>query len=201
MPADTRQRMLEATARLVRERGYSGTSLNDILAASGAPRGSLYHHFPGGKDELIAEVTLASIEQVTSALTTVMQEENSPSQAVRRIFAATADVLRDSDFASGCPVAPIVLDGTSEIPELARISREAFSTWVGIIADGFERAGIPPKRAHSLAMLVESTIEGLMVIARATADARPFEKVVEELGLMLDAAVTNQKENQRGRPR
>jgi len=57
--------MLEATAQLVRERGYSGTSLNDILAASGAPRGSLYHHFPGGKDELVTEVTRHSIEQVT----------------------------------------------------------------------------------------------------------------------------------------
>ncbi|TGW02048.1 TetR/AcrR family transcriptional regulator, partial [Mesorhizobium sp. M2D.F.Ca.ET.145.01.1.1] len=61
MATDTRTRMIEATALLLRRRGYHGTSLNDILTASGAPRGSLYFHFPGGKDQLVIEVTRASV--------------------------------------------------------------------------------------------------------------------------------------------
>lgn len=189
--------MLEATARLLRERGYSGTSLNDILAASDAPRGSLYHHFPGGKDELVAEVTSNSIDQVTNALTAIMQNEHKPSQAIRRIFTATAAMLRENDFTQGCPIAPIVLDGTRDVPQLGELCRRAFATWIGIIAAGFERAGIPPKRARSLAMLVESALEGLMVIARATADTRPLDAVVEELASLLDDAVPGR---QRRRP-
>lgn len=181
--------MLEATARLLGERGYSGTSLNDILAASGAPRGSLYHHFPGGKDGLVAEVTRNSIDQVTSALSAIVESEHRPSQAVRKIFAATANMLRANGFTQGCPIAPIVLDGTRDVPELAELSRIAFTTWIGIIAAGFERAGIPPNRALGLAMLVESAIEGLMVIARATTDARPFDAVINELATLLDDAV------------
>ena len=191
MSADTRQRMLEATARLVRERGYSGTSLNAILVASEAPRGSLYYHFPGGKDDLVAEVTEASIDQVTAALTTIMEAEERPSQAVRRIFEATADMLRGNQFREGCPVAPIVLDGTEGIPELATITRNAFETWIGIIADGFERRGIPAGRARRLAILVESAIEGLMVIARATSDTGPIDAVVEELAALLDGAIAD----------
>jgi TetR/AcrR family transcriptional repressor of lmrAB and yxaGH operons len=193
MSSDTRQRMLEATARLLRERGYSGTSLNDILAASGAPRGSLYYHFPGGKDDLVTEVTCISIDQVTGALSAIFENENKPSRAVRKIFSATAEMLRANDFTQGCPVAPIVLDGTRNIPELTELCRTAFSTWIGLFADAFERAGIRPDRAQRLAMLVESAIEGVMVIARATSDARPLDAVVDEIAALLDDAVANSK--------
>jgi TetR/AcrR family transcriptional repressor of lmrAB and yxaGH operons len=185
--------MLEATAQLVRERGYSGTSLNDILAASGAPRGSLYHHFPGGKDELVTEVTRHSIEQVTGALSAILQDEKKPSRAVRKIFSTTSEMLRANDFTQGCPVAPIVLDGMRDIPELSQLCREAFSTWVGLFADSFERAGIHRDRARRLAILVESAIEGAMVIARATSDARPLTAAVDEIAALIDGAVAGSK--------
>ena len=93
MASDTRTRMLEATARLLRQRGYHGTSLNDILAASGAPRGSLYFHFPGGKDQLVIEVTRASVADVAARLRETLTAEKSPGVAIRKIFAATARML------------------------------------------------------------------------------------------------------------
>jgi TetR/AcrR family transcriptional repressor of lmrAB and yxaGH operons len=188
MASDTRTRMLEATGRLLRERGYHGTSLNDILAASGAPRGSLYFHFPGGKDQLVAEVTRENIAGVARRLSERLAAEKSPAAAIRAIFEETARVIEESDYARGCPVAPVVLDGTTDVPELIELSRSAFQQWIGLIEMSFTRAGIPGPRARALALLVESSLEGLMIIARATRDHAPFALVAEELAMMADAA-------------
>jgi TetR/AcrR family transcriptional repressor of lmrAB and yxaGH operons len=189
MANDTRTRMLEATARLLRQRGYHGTSLNDILAASGAPRGSLYFHFPGGKDQLVIEVTRASVREVAQKLHDTLSAEKSPAVAVRRIVESTAEMLAQSDYARSCPVAPVVLDATTDIPELVALCREAFEEWIGLLRKSFINAGIPEQRAHSLALLVEASIEGMMVIARACRDYRPMLAVADELAALLEAAV------------
>jgi TetR/AcrR family transcriptional regulator, lmrAB and yxaGH operons repressor len=189
MASDTRTRMLEATGRLLRERGYHGTSLNDILAASGAPRGSLYFHFPGGKDQLVIEVTRASVADVARALGETLEAAKSPAAAVRHIVQSTAEMLKTSDYARGCPVAPVVLDATTDIPELVELCRQAFEQWIGLLRAAFVKSGIPEKRARSLAMLVEASIEGMMIICRATRDHRPLLAVADELAAVLDAAV------------
>jgi TetR/AcrR family transcriptional repressor of lmrAB and yxaGH operons len=193
MASDTRTRMLEATARLLRQRGYHGTSLNDVLAASGAPRGSLYFHFPGGKDQLVLEVTRASVGEITRKLHAVLAAENSPAAAVRRIVEKTADMLRENDFAAGCPIAPLVLDATAEVPALVELTRQAFRDWIGLFADAFARAGIPEARARSLALLVEAAMEGLMVIARTSRDDRAIRAVADELAALLDNALPRAK--------
>jgi len=189
MASDTRARMLEATGRLIRERGYHGTSLNDILAASGAPRGSLYFHFPGGKDQLVIEVTRSSVADVAAALQEELAKARSPALAVRRIAESIAEMLEVSDYARSCPVAPVVLDSTTDIPELTALCRQAFEEWIGVLREAFVRSGIPDKRARALAMLVEATLEGMMVICRATRDSRPMLLVAAELEAVLEAAV------------
>jgi TetR/AcrR family transcriptional regulator, lmrAB and yxaGH operons repressor len=189
MANDTRTRMLEATGRLLRQRGYHGTSLNDILAESGAPRGSLYFHFPGGKDQLVIEVTRASVAEVAAKLREQLAAAKSPAVAVRRIAEATAEMLKSSDYARSCPVAPVVLDSTTDIPELIELCRRAFEEWIGLFRDSFAKSGIPDKRARSLAMLVEASLEGMMVICRATRDYKPMLAVADELATVLEAAV------------
>jgi TetR/AcrR family transcriptional repressor of lmrAB and yxaGH operons len=189
MASDTRTRMLEATGRLLRERGYHGTSLNDILAASGAPRGSLYFHFPGGKDQLVIEVTRASVADVATKLGEALDAAKSPAAAVRHIVQSTAEMLKTSDYARSCPVAPVVLDATTDIPELIELCRQAFEEWIGLLRAAFVKSGIPEKRARSLAMLVEASIEGMMIICRATRDHRPMLAVADELAAVLEGAV------------
>src|ERR671922_2317256 len=180
MAKDTRTRLIETTARLLQHRGYHGTSLSDILAESGAPRGSLYFHFPGGKDQLVAEVTRESVAGFAERLRERLAAEKSPAAAIRAIFEETARVVEESDYARGCPVAPVVLDGTTDVPELIELSRAAFEQWIGLIEASFVRAGILGPRARALALLVESSLEGLMIIARATRDRAPFTLVAEE---------------------
>jgi TetR/AcrR family transcriptional repressor of lmrAB and yxaGH operons len=181
--------MIEATARLIRQRGYHGTSLNDILSASAAPRGSLYFHFPGGKDQLVVEVTRASVADVTERLGAALLEESDPAVAVHHIYQSVARMLEDNEFSLGCPVAPVVLDAPNDVPDLVEICRSAFEQWVGLLRQAFVRAGVPERRAQALALLVESSLEGLMVIARATRDRAPLQAVADEVAALVEQAV------------
>lgn len=189
MATDTRTRMIEATARLIRQRGYHGTSLNDILSASGAPRGSLYFHFPGGKDQLVVEVTRASVADVTERLGAALAAENDPAVAVHHVYQSVARMLEENEFSLGCPIAPLVLDAPNDVPELIELCRSAFEQWIGLLRRAFERAGVPERRAQALALLVESSLEGLMVIARATRDRAPLQAVADEVAALVEQAV------------
>ncbi|RWN07588.1 MAG: TetR/AcrR family transcriptional regulator [Mesorhizobium sp.] len=189
MANDTRTRILETTGLLLRQRGYHGTSLNDILSASGAPRGSLYFHFPGGKDQLVIEVTRASVADVTERLGEALAAEKDPAVAVHHIYQSVGRMLEDNQFSLGCPIAPVVLDSPTDVPELAELCRSAFEQWIGLMRDAFVRAGVPERRAHALALLVESSLEGLMVIARATRDRAPVQAVADEVAALIEAAV------------
>ncbi|TPL00192.1 MULTISPECIES: TetR/AcrR family transcriptional regulator [unclassified Mesorhizobium] len=189
MATDTRTRMIEATGRLIRQRGYHGTSLNDILSASAAPRGSLYFHFPGGKDQLVIEVTRASVADVTERLGAALSEESDPAVAVHHIYQSVARMLEENEFSLGCPVAPVVLDAPNDVPDLVEICRSAFEQWIGLLRQAFVRAGVPERRAQALALLVESSLEGLMVIARATRDRTPVQAVADEVAALVEQAV------------
>lgn len=189
MATNTRKRMIEAAGRLLQHRGYHGTSLNDILAESGAPRGSLYFHFPGGKDELVIEATRTSIAQATEVLRAALAGARSPAAAIRKFFEETAGLLVESEFSFGCPVAPVVLDAPEGAAEIDRLCRAAFEEWTALYREAFVAAGVPRRRAETLALLVESTHEGLMLIARARRDARPMIRAARELEMMIAAAI------------
>jgi TetR/AcrR family transcriptional repressor of lmrAB and yxaGH operons len=193
MAKDTRARMLETTARLLQHRGYHGTALSDILAASGAPRGSLYFHFPGGKDQLVIEATRAAIEETTRTLRETLAQAKDPAKGVRAFVEMAAQIMRESDYTFGCPVAPVILDATSGLAELDALCRQAFEEWVGMFRDSFVEAGISPKRAQALALLVESSIEGLLLIARAYRDVDPVMTVAAELETIIKSALPKRR--------
>jgi len=181
MAKDTRDRMIETTARLLQHRGYYGTPLSLILSESGAPRGSLYFHFPGGKDQLVVEATRRTIAQGTQALHQALAASATPAKAVRALFEATAQIVRDTDYTYGCPVAPIILDASGDLQELSDLCRQTFVEWIGMLRAAFVDAGIPKKRAAALALLVESAIEGLLLITRAYRDTGPWLIIAAEL--------------------
>src|SRR5690242_6969839 len=108
MGADSRTRMLDSTTYLLSRRGLHGTSFRDVIAHSGAPRGSIYHHFPGGKAQLMADAVRRICQ--TSAEAPVVLDED-PVVTLRRVVRRWVDGLRESDFAAGCPVVAIVADG------------------------------------------------------------------------------------------
>jgi len=193
MASDTRTRMIETTARLLQHRGYHGTSLNDILEASGAPRGSLYFHFPGGKDQLAIEATRAAVDEATQALKQMLGEAKTPAAGVRAYAEAAADLMRKSDYTFGCPVSPVILDATGGVAELAELCRGAFEEWIGLIAAACVAAGMSKARAAPLALLAVTALEGALLVARAYRDVKPLMTVGAELEAVLSAALPRRK--------
>lgn len=187
--ADTRERMLETASRELRRHGYEASSLKDILEASDAPRGSLYHHFPGGKDQLVYEATRRSVERITRALEETMAATKDPVAGVRAYVEAAAAELRRSDYAFGCPVAPVVLDDPPPDSSLAELCRATFDAWKETYAAHLTEAGVDPARVDSLAIMLVAAVEGGLLLARAHRDTGPLDAVADELAASMEAAL------------
>jgi TetR/AcrR family transcriptional repressor of lmrAB and yxaGH operons len=188
MAKDTRARMLETAARLLRHRGYHGMAVSDVLEESGAPRGSLYFHFPGGKDQLVIEATRAAIDDATAALRHALEGAKTPARGVRLFVEEAAKILKETNYTFGCPVSPVILDASGGLTELEEMCRRAFEEWVGILQSAFAGAGVPRRRARTLALLVESSIEGLLLMGRAYRDSDVLMAVAVELETIIAAA-------------
>lgn len=193
MATDTRARMIGTTAKLLQHRGYHGTALSDILDASGAPRGSLYFHFPGGKDELALEATRAAIEETTGFLQQSIAEARTPAKAVRCFVDATARLMHESGYTFGCPVAPIILDGSTELGQFDELCRRTLKRWTEMLHHAFATSGIPARRAARLALLVVVSIEGALLMARAYRDCAPITELAAELEAIVAAALPRRR--------
>jgi TetR/AcrR family transcriptional repressor of lmrAB and yxaGH operons len=189
MVPKTRDRLIETTEHLIQHRGHHGMALGDVLETSAAPRGSLYFHFPGGKDELVAEATRRGIAAVTENLRSELAADVSPGRAVRRLLKAAAIALQESDFRFGSPTAPLVLDGFDPRSEISTLISSAYTTWIGQFETAFIAAGIPTQRARSLALIVEASFEGLLVICRAERNIEPMLLAARELESVVDGAI------------
>lgn len=189
MIKDTRTRMLETAADLVQDRGYHGLALAELLTLSNAPRGSLYFHFPDGKDQLIATTTREGVEAVTESLRETLAAEKSPGRAIRKILEAAATALEASDFRFGSPTAPLVLDGLQAGSEIATLTGEAYAGWIGLFEHALTAGGVPARRAQSLALIVEASFEGLLIVSRAHRDAAPMRAGARELEEIVDGAI------------
>ena len=184
---DTREYMIETTASLVHRRVFYGTSLNEILLESGAPRSSLYYHFPGGKEELVLEATRQGVASVTQLLKEDLTDSPDLADGVRAFVEAAAHVLRDSGFVFGCPVAPIVLD-SPESSALAEVCQEALEEWQQVLVEGLSSGGLERGRAESLATVVVCALEGGLILARARRDIAPLDAIAQELASMVRSA-------------
>ena len=193
MAKDTRTRMIETTARLLQHRGYHGTSLSDILEQSGAPRGSLYFHFPGGKDQLAIEATRGAVDLATRELQEALAQAKTPAQGVRAYVDAAGRLLRETDYTFGCPVAPVILDAAGGVEDLAALCKQAFRTWAEMLRQAFVAAGMPARRADALALLVLAAIEGMLLLARAERDCGALTTVAAELEAIVAAALPRRR--------
>jgi TetR/AcrR family transcriptional regulator, lmrAB and yxaGH operons repressor len=184
---DTRQKMIRSAALLIRERGVQGTSFADVLDHSGAPRGSIYHHFGGGKTELAEEAVRWAGDYIVAG-TVVALAERDPIDAIALIRRQWSKVLRDSDFRAGCPIVAATLEGQRE-PTVHAAAAEVFESWEVALADAFRGHGIPAPRARSLATLLVASIEGAIVLARAQRSTRPLERVADEMQGAVELAL------------
>jgi TetR/AcrR family transcriptional regulator, lmrAB and yxaGH operons repressor len=173
---DTRERLLAAGERLFRAQGYSGTGLKQLAQEAEAPWSSMYHFFPGGKQQLGAEVVCHAAGRYAALIAKAFAACSDPADAVAVIFRAEAKILTESQFRNGCPVAAVTLDVASTVDELREPCREAFDLWIATIAHGLAATGLPAKDARALASYVLSSLEGAIVLSRAEKGVAPLER-------------------------
>jgi AcrR family transcriptional regulator len=162
----TRERILYATAELFRRQGYAGTGLKQVVADAQAPFGSLYHHFPGGKQQLADEVIRAGGAFFQALVIAVYDEEATAEASVRAVFEGAAETLVSTDFQDACPIATVALEVASTNDDLRRATAEVFEQWTAALT---ERLG---ERDQALAVV--SALEGAFVLSRAQRSVEPM---------------------------
>ena len=180
--AGPRDRMVVSAALLIRERGAHSTAISDVLEHSGAPRGSAYHHFPGGRTQLLCEaVDFASdhiAHQIAGAPTAL--------DALDTIADGFRTELTKSGYRAGCPVAAVAVEADN--PPVIERAAAAFGRWTGLIEELLRNDGATAERATELAMLSTTAIEGAVLVARTTGDTAPLDLVHRQLRALVTAA-------------
>jgi TetR/AcrR family transcriptional repressor of lmrAB and yxaGH operons len=180
---ETRQKMLDAALVVMRERGAAGVTVDEVLLRSGAPRGSVYHHFPGGRAQLIDETIAYAGESFTGMLERAAR--NGPDALLTRLVAFWARVLEDSGLRAGCPIVATAGDGGPEGEALERKAAQILAGWARTIAVAFEADGHPDPEA--LAMTVLSAISGAVDLCRAMRSIDPLFQVAEQLRPLISS--------------
>ncbi len=183
MAGKVRDKMVEGAMALLAQRGLQATSFSEVLAATGAPRGSLYHHFPDGKDQLVA----AAVEQAGAVLTNALEAvAGQPAEAVvARFLAIWRAVLSRSQCSAGCAVLAVTVAADSE--ELATSARAVLRAWQARLADLLQQGGMAQTQARAFATMLIASAEGAVVLARAEQNLEPFEAVAAQLMALVRA--------------
>jgi len=189
---DTRDRIVEATAALFQQRGYTGSGLKQISTDSAAPFGSLYHFFPGGKEELAAATLRWSGHGYQLLVTTVFDAAPDIVTGVGDAFEGAAEALRLSDYADACPIATVALEVASTNEVLRQVTAEIFEAWIAALARRFAAAGIAVDRSRELAIAFVATLEGGFLLCRAAKDTAAMDALgrtmVDTVRAALDTA-------------
>lgn len=182
---DTRARMLAAAEGVLAAKGYLATSLADIVKMSGTPRGSVYFHFPGGKDQIVVETVESLATSVPEAVRVIARDCASPVELVRRFFEENAKIFEESGHTRGCPVATTVLE-MSESDLLRPALNRVFEEWRSAFAESFSSAGVEPVAASAAAAMILAGFEGALIQARAEQSSTIIRRVGEELASCLE---------------
>jgi AcrR family transcriptional regulator len=189
-----RERMVISAALLIRERGAHPTAIADVLEHSGAPRGSAYHYFPGGRTQLLCEAIDYAGEYVAARIT----DAKSGLELLDELIAHYRRELVRSDYRAGCPVVAVTVEAGDPAKQAPVIDRAAaaFARWTDLIAQRLIADGVSAKRAEELAMLSTTAIEGAVVVARASRDLKPLDLVHGQLRDLIQAQASERKVKQ-----
>lgn len=174
MASDTRARILDATAELYRRQGMAATGLKQIAAAANAPFGSIYHHFPGGKDQISEEVIYAEgvrygllVGQQLAVITDI-------ADGISDIFASAAALLEELDYTEACSIETIALEVASTNERLRIATATVFSGWIDALTQWFTGTGLPNDVCRGLALSCLTSLEGAFVLCRSLRSTEPM---------------------------
>jgi AcrR family transcriptional regulator len=166
--ATTRERIVESSAELFRRQGYAATGVKQIVTAAQAPFGSLYHHFPGGKEQLGAEAVRTSGALYELLIPAIFDPAPDLVSAVRAFFAGAAGHLIETDYEDACPIATVALEVSSTSETMREACADVFESWIAAGMPRFTAAGLDETTARRLVIGMIGALEGAFVLARAT---------------------------------
>lgn len=158
--------IVKSAIRLFRQSGYAATGLNDILRASGAPKGSLYYYFPKGKEQLGAEAVTAAGKTVSKTLNELASSTTKAEEFFTRYCERLAFWVEKSNFTEGCPISTTLLEMSSSSDLISHAGQEVFEKWLEIMTNIFKRDGVPAAQAEAKAAFMLSSIQGALLVSR-----------------------------------
>jgi TetR/AcrR family transcriptional regulator, lmrAB and yxaGH operons repressor len=183
--SDSKGKTLAAAAKLFRQQGYHGTALHDILSTGGSPRGSLYFHFPGGKEQIGEAALTLSGEAVRAAIARAAEASQDAETFLVRIVRGMAADLERSDYREGCPIATTALETAAQSEILGAATRNAFQKWELEIKRGLFRFGMTAGDADLAATVVLSQLEGALLLARTYRSLEPIHRAEQAVKLLV----------------
>jgi AcrR family transcriptional regulator len=187
MATDTRERILDSSGELFRRQGYMGTGIKQIIEEAGAPFGSLYHFFPGGKSELGAETIRRSGFLYGLLFPEYVGADVELTAGVRAFFAGAAETLVETEYADACPIATVALEVSSVDEDLREACADVFNLWIEGGTARFVEAGIPRDRSRALVIQMIAALEGAFVLSRALRSTEALEAAGEAVVAAISA--------------
>ncbi|MFJ6797285.1 TetR/AcrR family transcriptional regulator [Streptomyces sp. NPDC091268] len=188
--SNTRARIQRAAAVLFRRHGYSATGLKRIAVEADAPFGSIYHFFPGGKQQLAEDMIRVSGTEYGRMVLALLDTVPDPMESLVRAFEAAADDLAAADYADACPIGTVALEVASSNEVLRTATAEVFEEWVGAATQWFGRWVTEPRTARSLAYSMIMILEGAFMLSRAARDPEPLRVAGRSMATLLRTAIT-----------
>lgn len=185
---DTQRKLISATSKLLRAKGFAATGINEITQESGVPRGSIYHHFPHGKEELAASAIDAAGQDISARLGRLLKRSGDDvACAVEAFCEDYAQQLERSGYRMGCPLATVTLEAAADVDLIHAATKQAFASMLDIIREGLLRQGLAEPQGSSTAISIICAIEGALLLAKAMRDTSPIHTVKADLGARLRA--------------
>jgi AcrR family transcriptional regulator len=193
MATETRERIVQRSAELFRRQGFAGTGVKQIVAEASAPFGSLYHFFPGGKEQLGEEVIRTSGALYGQLIDAFYQPGADPVAATRNFFAAAAASVRESGYADACPIATVALEVSSTSEPMRQACADVFDGWLDGATERLVECGLTRKRSRALAFELIAALEGAFVLARALRSTEPIELAGAAVTASVREAIAKQR--------
>jgi TetR/AcrR family transcriptional regulator, lmrAB and yxaGH operons repressor len=180
-----REQIIEATCDLLEAQGYHATGLNQIVAESGAPKGSLYHYFPDGKEGMAAAAIDRTGRDLASRIEAGLAFHEDPAEAVNLLVARIAGAIEESGFRAGGPLTTVAMETAMSSPRLNLACREAYDRLQAAFAAKLAASGYEAQRATQLAVFITAAIEGGAILSRTYHTGDPLRRVGQELATLL----------------
>jgi len=177
--AKHKENLVRTAMRLFRRQGYASTGLQQIVAESGAPKGSLYHYFPGGKEALGEAAIVLAGGLIREMLAGLAARHRDPKAFLRAYCKVMAGWMQESGFRSGCPVATTLLETAPQSPTITAAGQRAIDDWIDVVAGVLSKGETSPREARSRAQLILAAMEGALILSRIRRSARPILDVAK----------------------